>query len=57
MKPSCEPTPIDGQTRLATTNNALFYTITSVETINKTLLPSLIYFNNLWKHATSLMSL
>jgi hypothetical protein len=46
MKPSCESTPINGQTKLATTNNALFYTITSVESSNKTLLPSLVYFNN-----------
>jgi hypothetical protein len=46
MKPSCEPTPINGQTKVATTNNALFYTITSVKSSNKTLLPSLVYFNN-----------
>lgn len=47
MKPSCQPSPIDGQTKIATTNNALFYTVTSVQSEgNRTLLPSLIYLNN-----------
>lgn len=46
-KPSCQPSSINGQTKIATTNNALLYTVTSVQSYhNGTLLPSLVYLNN-----------
>lgn len=46
-KPSCQPSSINGRTKIATTNNALLYTVTSVQSYgNGTLLPSLVYLNN-----------
>ncbi|KAM0693726.1 hypothetical protein Q7P36_006983 [Cladosporium allicinum] len=46
-KPSCQPSSINGQTKIATTNNTLLYTVTSVQSYgNGTLLPSLVYLNN-----------
>lgn len=47
ITPFCQPTLINGQTKLATTNNALFCTMTSLQPYgNNTFLPSLVYLNN-----------
>lgn len=46
-EPSCQPSPINGQTKISTTNDALFYTVTSVQSFGiGTLLPSLVYLNS-----------
>lgn len=45
LRPSCQPTTIDVGSTVITTNNALLYTITSVQN-NGERLPSLLYRNN-----------